>query len=202
MMRVCLLKNDYISSIELPSKIQGQYWLKDESSTDKNNIIAIEGNGENWIIKANKKIKFEDNKERVALNKNIIYRLKDEESKAIFIYVETEYSNTYFLKYKINFKEGVITLGRSQDNTIQVENPGISSHHFRLIYRDTQWRVVDNSSTNGTFVNNRKITEMPLKVGDVVYALGTKIIIGINFISINKNDLIKINDHDLKLMNF
>ncbi|WRK55389.1 FHA domain-containing protein [Coprobacillaceae bacterium CR2/5/TPMF4] len=138
----------------------------------------------------------------MALNKNVIYRLKDEEGKAIFIYVETEYSNTYFLKYKINFKEGVITLGRSQDNTIQVENPGISSHHFRLIYRDTQWRVIDNSSTNGTFVNNRKITEMPLKVGDVVYALGTKIIIGINFISINKNDLIKINDHDLKLMNF
>ena len=201
-MKVCLLKNDYISSIELPNKIQGQYWLKDESSTDKNNIIAIEGNGENWIIKANKKIKFEDNKERVALNKNVIYRLKDEEGKAIFIYVETEYSNTYFLKYKINFKEGVITLGRSQDNTIQVENPGISSHHFRLIYRDTQWRVIDNSSTNGTFVNNRKMTEMPLKVGDVVYALGTKIIIGINFISINKNDLIKINDHDLKLMNF
>lgn len=201
-MRVCLLKNDYISSIELPNKIQGQYWLKDESSVNKDSIIAIEGNGDNWIIKANKKIRFENGQERVVLSNNIIYRLKDDEDKAIFIYVESENKNTYFLKYKVNFKEGVITLGRSNDNTIQVDNPGISAHHFRLIYRQNKWKVIDNNSTNGTFVNNQKIIEKDLKAGDVVYALGVKVIIGVNFVSINKNDLICINEQDLKLMTF
>ena len=201
-MIVCLLKNEYISSITLPNKVQGQYWLKDLNTKNHENVIAIEGIGLNWVLKANQNIKFEDNKERKILNRGVIYRLKDQNENYIYIYIEDEYEETYFLKYRLKFNDGIITLGRNANNSIRVNNPAVSSNHLQIIYKNKKWYLQDKNSTNGTFVNYSKINQCDLKIGDVIYVLGIKIIIGDGFICINKSPIITVNNNDFELMKF
>lgn len=201
-MIVCLLKNEYISSVELPAKVQGQFWLKDQSSYNQENVIAIEGIGNDWILKANNQVRFEDGSERTILKHGIIYRLKEGNHNFIYVYIEDEYKDSYFLKYQLNFKEGIITLGRKENNTIRVDNQAISGNHLSIFYRNRQWHLKDNESTNGTFVNYSKVKECDLKIGDMVYVLGVKMIIGDGFICINKSPIISLDQNDFKLMHF
>ena len=50
------------------------------------------------------------------------------------------------------------TIGRLPDNTIMVDSPAVSSHHA-CVFRDGDRLVVEDlQSTNGTFVNGRRIS--------------------------------------------
>jgi len=61
-----------------------------------------------------------------------------------------------------------ITVGREEDNTLSIPHPSISSHHGEFRLEDGDYRIVDHNSTNGTRVNDEKITETILRNGDVV----------------------------------
>jgi hypothetical protein len=60
------------------------------------------------------------------------------------------------------------TIGRLEDNTFQIAEPSVSSHHCEILLRGEQVVVKDLNSTNGTFINGEKITESPLKPGQVL----------------------------------
>ena len=80
------------------------------------------------------------------------------------------------LKYKVedgtykNFEltNAITTLGRSRSNDIVIEDSSLSRLHIRLENRNGRYFVMDNNSSNGTFLNRRKITEAPLKDGDTL----------------------------------
>ncbi len=61
-----------------------------------------------------------------------------------------------------------ITLGRAPDNTIVISDPTISSRHARLYLQGSQWHIQDLGSTNGTFVNNVRVTQYPVRIGDQI----------------------------------
>jgi predicted component of type VI protein secretion system len=60
------------------------------------------------------------------------------------------------------------TIGRVEDNTFQIPEPSVSSHHCEVLLRGTEVVVRDLNSTNGTYINGEKITEAPLKPGQVL----------------------------------
>ncbi len=60
------------------------------------------------------------------------------------------------------------TVGRVEDNTLQIPEPSVSSHHCEILLRGTDVVVKDLNSTNGTFINNDKISESVLKPGQVL----------------------------------
>lgn len=64
----------------------------------------------------------------------------------------------------------VITIGRSNDNNIVVNDPTVGRHHVQIILHDDgRIGIVDLSSKNGTYVNGKRIVkEVPLRRGDVV----------------------------------
>ena len=52
-----------------------------------------------------------------------------------------------------------ITIGRSQDNDVVLDDSQISRHHCELVqYDDGKVAISDNNSTNGTFVNGERIS--------------------------------------------
>jgi FOG: FHA domain len=61
-----------------------------------------------------------------------------------------------------------VTVGRLADNTLQIEDASVSSHHAELILEGETYRLRDLGSTNGTFVNGEATTEAVLKHGDEV----------------------------------
>jgi pSer/pThr/pTyr-binding forkhead associated (FHA) protein len=61
-----------------------------------------------------------------------------------------------------------ITIGRTHDNDIVLENRGVSRRHAMIEFNNNAAVIIDNESLNGTFVNNRKISEEVLRNEDTI----------------------------------
>jgi pilus assembly protein CpaF len=70
----------------------------------------------------------------------------------------------------LRFDSDQISIGRVAGNDVVLVNPTVSSHHARLYREDGGWRVADQGSTNGTFVNGQLVGTEPARVreGDEV----------------------------------
>ena len=64
--------------------------------------------------------------------------------------------------------ERTIEVGRTLENDLSIDDHGISRRHARIKVRDQGCSVVDLDSTNGTYVNNRRIREALLEDGDIL----------------------------------
>ena len=64
--------------------------------------------------------------------------------------------------------EDKVTVGRLPDNTIQIEDGSVSSHHAEFVLEHGEYHLNDLGSTNGTFVNGAQVTSAVLKDGDQV----------------------------------
>ncbi len=60
------------------------------------------------------------------------------------------------------------TIGRVEDNTFQIADPSVSSHHCEVHLRGGDIFIRDLNSTNGTFISGNKIEESLLKPGEVM----------------------------------
>ena len=67
-------------------------------------------------------------------------------------------------------EEGPISLGREPGNGILLDDPSVSRRHARIDRPpgEETMLVTDLGSTNGTLLNGRKITEHPLRQGDLL----------------------------------
>src|SRR5713101_544525 len=60
------------------------------------------------------------------------------------------------------------TIGRVEDNTFQIAEPSVSSHHCEILLRGSDVVVRDLNSTNGTFLNGEKVSETVIKPGQIL----------------------------------
>jgi pSer/pThr/pTyr-binding forkhead associated (FHA) protein len=64
--------------------------------------------------------------------------------------------------------EDLISLGRSPENLIQLDDPSISSRHAQLELVGNDYCLKDLGSTNGTRVNGEAVSSVTLRSGDRV----------------------------------
>ena len=89
----------------------------------------------------------------------------------LFVYPKKEEPFNFILKDK------KISIGRSSDNDISIQDPFISSHHAVIYPEGCVFRIRDNSSKNRTFLNGKKIqSEVELKKGDEILVGSTRIV--------------------------
>jgi pSer/pThr/pTyr-binding forkhead associated (FHA) protein len=73
-------------------------------------------------------------------------------------------------------REPVITVGRSQDNHIILDDPHISRHHAQIRLRFGQYTLFDADSQSGTYVNDVPVREHRLQSGDVIRLGATSLV--------------------------
>ncbi len=75
-------------------------------------------------------------------------------------------------------KDEVINLGRDITNNIVINDREVSRHHLRLMRGAEGYTIEDLGSTNGTFINGKRVTgATPLKNGDMI-GLGETVTLG------------------------
>ena len=67
-----------------------------------------------------------------------------------------------------DLNEDTITVGRLPDNTIQIDDVSVSSHHAQLTREDGHYILEDLGSTNGTTLNGQRHRQGKLMDGDQV----------------------------------
>ena len=70
---------------------------------------------------------------------------------------------TFFIKIEgkesiRHFTQPEIILGRDSNTDLSVMDETLSAHHARITYHHGQWWLEDLNSTNGTFLNQNKLT--------------------------------------------
>ena len=60
------------------------------------------------------------------------------------------------------------TVGRVEDNTFQIPDSSVSSHHCEVLLKGSDVVIRDLNSTNGTFINGQQITEAVLKPSQIL----------------------------------
>jgi pSer/pThr/pTyr-binding forkhead associated (FHA) protein len=70
-----------------------------------------------------------------------------------------------------DLKPGRTSIGRRSDNDIVIQDGSVSNHHARLNY-ETHYFLTDLRSSNGTFINGKKILHGKLVDGDVINFAG------------------------------
>ncbi len=73
-------------------------------------------------------------------------------------------------KQRLEFDEETVTIGRVQGNHVVLPRGNVSKRHARIELREGKLFIVDLGSTNGTYVNGRRLTG-PTRIvpGDKIY---------------------------------
>ncbi len=61
-----------------------------------------------------------------------------------------------------------VHIGRGHSSDLHLDESSVSRRHAILLSRPTGARILDESSSNGTFVNGRRVQQADLSDGDVI----------------------------------
>ena len=72
----------------------------------------------------------------------------------------------------VDLRSGAVSIGRAADSDIHIKDSTVSSRHAKIVtYFDASY-IEDLDSTNGTFVNGKRVQKHILNPGDVI-SVGT-----------------------------
>ena len=77
-----------------------------------------------------------------------------------------KFNSTVIKELKIDQDE--IIIGRDSGNDVQIDNVAVSREHAKIIRGPNYYLIEDLNSTNGTFVNGKKINKKFLKEDDEI----------------------------------
>ena len=64
--------------------------------------------------------------------------------------------------------DDIVTIGRSPSNKIVIDHPTVSEQHALLVRTGASYSLKDLNSTNGTRINDGRVTDAELKDGDTI----------------------------------
>lgn len=170
-----IINDPYISSHHAVIKVQnGKLTIQDLGSmngtfVNRNNITTADITFTDDIQLGSYKLSLER-------FRNYFYEIKDE-----------KISNVSF-----NLAEGTNRIGRAQDNDVIISHPMISAHHAVIIKSGNTFIIEDLNSTNGVYINGKRIHRESFSSSD-------KVTLGVYPINISSTAALKTYRGDVRL---
>ena len=187
------------SVLTLPESCGGQFYVTDHTEDDAKhvllrNLISIEGKSGEWVANSTKVADVCDSQGtpvkslNICGNQNFYVNVKQEKGSAYIAKCELTTKETrtfakYYVENNSDFK-----VGRGQDCDLTIESNLVSSEHLNLTFRDNKWILRDLNSSNGTYVNNKRVApniNVQLAFGDAIYVMGVTLVVCNGFIAFN-----------------
>ena len=183
-----LSESSGMKNITLPWPAAGTYYFDSTDELKLGKYIYLKEEQGKWVIHITKPAFIRNNRMEIIYQAELfhgcIYTLENAgDNYTVFAEFSNGRSNM-FHNYRVNRFDD-ITIGRTQENDIQYSNPLVSRRHATLRWNTKEWLILDHNSTNGIFVNNKRVKEAVLYPGDCIFIVGLRINIGIGFVSIN-----------------
>lgn len=107
---------------------------------------------------------------------DVLELITKQNQRASIIVIQTTKSFQVFKKYDIS-SISEITIGKEALNTIQYDFYGLISRRHARLYRSSNGFVIEDVSSNGIFLNSRRITSgKKLEFGDCINAFGLHLV--------------------------
>ncbi|MGD2042312.1 MAG: FHA domain-containing protein [Acidimicrobiia bacterium] len=91
-----------------------------------------------------------------------VRRKRKEGSRVLFVRSESQQGQEFDVK-------DVVVMGRSEETDVVLDDPYASEFHLRLVAQENAMMLHDLGSTNGTYVNGRRVSApTELKRGDTI----------------------------------
>lgn len=193
-MQLDLFFGDRVHTTTLPDKISGHHTLQMLNSAGVQiDLMSVEGIGGQWILKSNRRAMVIDNSGQALPEKALkqsrfyqTYLAEHEESALLYTRPDTLDRKT-FTKY-ICPSAGRLIIGRDSGCDICFASEYASTSHAMLEVVGSEVYVEDLRSSNGTYVNNERITRHHLRVGDVIRIIDLTIVYAGKLFAINNPD--------------
>ena len=199
-MKVIIIDNQKLTHIMLPEKVEGVFltnYKYPESNSER--IINIEADDNNWVLKSNGSIDVINN--NIILDKRILkdydyFNLSLSETKyqiGCYSYPSIE-KNKIKLELITNNKDTEIKIGSDGLCDICYKSALLSPTHCTINYSNNEWTINANPEKSFIFVNKERVLKKKLKIGDIIFIFGLKIVWMEKFIQVNNpNNSIIIN---------
>ena len=185
-MQLVIIKAQKLRTFFLPSKVNGNYWILAE---DKTNLINVEASADKWVLRSNDDVKIV-NKDNYLdsvylLNYSYCFLKSLKTGESFVIYCLPTYDENVFKLEVGNNTE--FTIGLSVTNTISYENQNIANTTCKISRNNNEWNltVVDPKLA---YLNKLPLKDAKLKIGDSLFIMGFRLIIGSDFIIVNNPD--------------
>ena len=190
-MRVYLLDSEKITKILLPKEVDGIFIMNYNpvgSKIDKE--LCIEAKDGNWVLKSNGSINVLNE------NNNIIENciLTEQMHLKVNIMGREDILDLYCLpsietsKNRLGININQLTIGKKDDCSIIYNHPNIQEIHAGIYNQQNEWFLAlpENAENCSIYLNDKIVkTRKKLKVGDILFIHGLKIIWMQSFIQIN-----------------
>ncbi len=202
-MLIYLMRNTEITSLCLPSTIQGTYWTSYKGQNGHNvNLISIEANQNHWVAKSNADAMLRANgtiQPSITLELYNLYEIKTPRE-TMYLFTMPNYDETFKLYHIENTNE--IIIGNSSNNTIVYNSNLVSSIYARISKTERGYSIFNMDNHFGTYVNKVRILQKDLVYGDVIFIMGLKIIFMGEYFAINNpNNSVTLNNAIFSIYN-
>ena len=196
-MKVVLIsKSGAVQTLWLPDVTGGRHRFPPRSDMPP---VYFETENTEWVAYGENDVVFHEiglqmqTKNSIILGHECIAQISWHEEKYVLYTEHDHLGDSVFLPYYFEGRTEYI-IGREPNVHICYPNRTVSRKHARLYWDRDTWWIQDMNSTNGTYVNGRKIESQQLGNGDVIYIMGLYILVGPGFMAINNcNGRIQIN---------
>jgi len=187
-LKIYLIDNYNIDKYILPTKIDSAFLMTYRSlNNDEDSIITIEAEDGKWKLKSNGNVNIINNQEIVeemTLEDYSFYYLKiTGRNEYIMLYASpTIEKEIYALEYS-NLSS--IKIGNSKECNILYNSPLVDTIQCEIKKNEDKWIIESRTNKFSTYVNNQSVSTCELKIGDVIFLNGLKLIWMNGFLKIN-----------------
>ena len=187
-MRISIIRNNSIRNVILPTEVKGSFWIDGfDINGNKRNIILIEADSGQWKLLSNKNafvLKDDVMQPFVYIENYKFYNIKNEFDKDTFLVYASPVIENYN-NYEINqYLDKGFSIGKSNKNLIKYKYIDDVACFIKRI--ENRIYLSSNGSKSLVFLNNvRLYNKAEIKIGDIIFINGLRIIINGN----NSNEI-------------
>lgn len=190
--RVNLIGEDgRLEVLFLPKAVEGKYLFENREQHKTISFVWIEAEDGRWVLCCGPEVcfvgEYSIDIKRIPLVHNKLYYMICG-GKKYFLCAELQtISSGVFHHFRVK-QNMVVTIGRDETNAIVSMGRFVSRNHAAMCLTGTGWEIRDLNSANGVYVNRRRVEIAKVKLGDMIYLMGLRILIGTDFIAVSPGD--------------